>query len=63
MEKLLREKIEEMRMDIVNRIEQLYTNMQEYKIENNFEAAMKCDIKRDQLIVVLGRLDEVLKTN
>jgi hypothetical protein len=61
MKETLRENIERMRMDMVNRIEQLYNHVAEYKTAEDFENAMKCDIKRQQLIMVLGRLDEALK--
>ena len=61
MKETLREKIERRRMDMVNRIEQLYNHVAEYKAAEDFENAMKCDIKRQQLIMVLGRLDEALK--
>jgi len=61
MKETLRENIERMRMDMVNRIEQLYNHVAEYKQAEDFENAMKCDIKRQQLIMVLGRLDEALK--
>jgi hypothetical protein len=60
-EKLFREKIETMRIDMVNRIDQLYKHAAEYKAVDNFENSKKCDIKRQQLIMVLGRLDEALK--
>ena len=58
---MLRENIERMRMDMVNRIEQLYNHIEEYKQVEDYESAMKCDIKRGTLLVVLGRLDEALK--
>lgn len=61
MKETLRENIERMRMDMVNRIEQLYKHIEEYKKAEDFENAMKCDIKRSTLLVVLGRLDEALK--
>lgn len=61
MKETLRENIERMRMDMVNRIEQLYNHIEEYKKSEDFENAMKCDIKRSTLLVVLGRLDEALK--
>ena len=61
MKETLRENIERMRMDMVNRIEQLYNHIEDYKKAGCFEAAMKCDIKRKTLLVVLGRLDEALK--
>ena len=59
--KTFRERIETMRMDIANRIEQLYSNVVVYKDAEDFENAMKCDIKRRQLIMVLDQLDEALK--
>jgi hypothetical protein len=45
-EKLFREKIETMRIDMVNRIDQLYKHAAEYKAVDNFENSKKCDIKR-----------------
>ena len=61
MKETLREKIERMRLDMVNQIEQLYNHVAEYKATDDYENAMKCDIKRRQLIMVLGSLDEALK--
>lgn len=58
--KTFREKIVTLRMDMVNRIEKLNTHVAEYKSAEDFENAMKCDIKRQQLIMVLGHLDEAL---
>jgi hypothetical protein len=46
MKEKLRENIERMRMDMVNRIEQLYKHIEDYKQAADFENAMKCDIKR-----------------
>ena len=60
-EKSFRERIEEIRMDMVDRIEQLSKNIEVYKQAEDFENAMKCDIKRSTLLVTLERLDEVLK--
>lgn len=62
-EKTFREKIETIRMDMLNQIEDLYSHIVEYKETEDFENEMKCDIKRKQLIMVLGRLDEALKHN
>lgn len=61
MKETLKENIERMRMDIVNRIDQPYNRIKEYEKSENFESAMKCDIKRRTLLVVLGRLDEALE--
>ena len=60
-EKSFRERIEDIRMDMVDRIEQLSKNIEVYKQAEDFENAMKCDIKRSTLLVTLERLDEVLK--
>lgn len=60
-EKTFREKIETIRMDMVNLIEDLDFRIIEYKETEDFENAMKCDIKRRQLIMVLGRLEKALK--
>lgn len=57
----LRERIERMRMDMVNRIEQLHKHIEEYKSVDDFQNAMKCDIKVSQLIIVLEGLEEALK--
>jgi len=62
MKETLREAIERMRRDMDARIKQLYTHVAEYKATEDFENAMKCDIKRQQLIMVLTRLDEALET-
>ena len=62
-EKTFREKIETIRMDMVNRIEDLYSHILEYKDTEDFENGMKCDIKRRELITVLGCLDKALKYN
>jgi len=48
-------------MDMVDRIEQLSKNIEVYKQAEDFENAMKCDIKRNTLLVTLERLDEALK--
>jgi hypothetical protein len=60
-EKSFRERIEDIRMDMVDRIEQLSKNIEVYKQAEDFENAMKCDIKRSTLLVTLERLDEALK--
>jgi len=61
MKETLREKIERMRMNMVNRIEMLDKHIKEYKEADNYERAMINDIKRNQLILVLGELDKSLK--
>lgn len=61
MKEALRQNIEGMRMDMILRIEQLNTNIEDYKNADKFEAAMISDIRKRQLIVVLERLDEALK--
>lgn len=61
MKETLRERIERMRINMVNRIEMLDKNIKEYKDADNYERAMINDIKRNQLIMVLGELDKALK--
>lgn len=61
MKETLRERIERMRMNMVNRIEMLDKNIKEYKEADNYERAMINDIKRNQLIIVLGEMDKALK--
>ena len=61
MRETLRERIERMRMKLVNRIEMLDKNIKEYKEANNYERAMINDIKRNQLLLILGELDKALK--
>jgi hypothetical protein len=61
MKETLRERIERVRMNMVNRIEMLDKNIKEYKEADNYERAMINDIKRNQIIMVLGELDKSLK--
>lgn len=61
MEETLRQRIERMRMNMVNRIEMLDKNVKEYKEADNYEGAMINAIKRNQLIMVLVELDKALK--
>ena len=39
-----------------SRIEQLEKHIEEYKDSNDFENAMKCDIKRTQLLLVQAEI-------
>ncbi len=41
--------------------ETLRENIEEYKKADDFESAMKCDIKRTQLSLFLKQLDEALE--
>ena len=61
MNSTLKGNIERIRIDMINRIDQLHKNIKEYKRDEDFEHAMKCDIKMKQLTMVLERLDEALK--
>jgi len=61
MKEILRERIERMRMKMVSRIEMLGKNIKEYKESDNYESAMINDIKRNQLLLVLGEFDKALK--
>ena len=61
MKETLRQNIERMKVDMTSRIEQLHKNIEEYKQTGDYENAMKCDLKRNTLLVVLERLNEALK--
>jgi len=61
MKETLRENIVRMRMVMIHDVGQLYKSMAKYKQAEDFENSMKCDIKRQQLIMVIRRLDEALK--
>ena len=52
MKPTLREKMIEMLERLNSRIKQLEQHIEEYKEKNMFEDAMKCDIKRSQLLLV-----------
>ena len=52
MKPTLREKMIEMLERLNSRIKQLEQHIEEYKENNMFEDAMKCDIKRSQLLLV-----------
>ena len=43
-----------------SRIKQLERHIEEYKEKNMFEDAMKCDIKRSQLLLVESDIKEQL---
>ena len=43
-----------------SRIKQLKRHIEEYKEKNMFEDAMKCDIKRSQLLLVESDIKEQL---
>ena len=60
MKKTLKENllIEIARID--SRVEQLRVYIQEYKAENNYEGAMKCDIKWRQLKMVSQSLKKIV---
>ena len=60
MKKTLKENllIEIARID--SRVEQLRIYIQEYKAENNYEEAMKCDIKWRQLKMVSQSLKKIV---
>jgi len=61
MKKTLRQNIERIQTDLIDRIEQLKKHIEEYKQENNFESAMKCDIRLKQLEIILKRINEALE--
>ena len=61
MKETLRQHIERMRADLVIRLDHLNNSVKEYKEADDFENAMKCDIKISQLKVVFDRIVEALE--
>ncbi|MEO6901570.1 MAG: hypothetical protein ABI241_00620 [Bacteroidia bacterium] len=61
MNETLRQNIENMRFNMNGRIKQLDGYIREYKKANDFENAMKCDIKRRQLLIVLDQINKALE--
>jgi hypothetical protein len=61
MKKTLREKLWDEIDKIDKRCNQLMRNISEYKEDNDFENAMKNDIKLKQLEMVAQHLSELLK--
>lgn len=62
MKQNLRERLENMLCRICGRIEMLEKNIKEYKENNDFENAMKCDIKRSTFQLVADDLRKELQT-
>lgn len=56
----LRQRLEDMLERILGRIKMLDKSIKEYKLENDFENAMKCDIKRSTLQMVADDLRKQL---
>ena len=56
-----REDVENVRLRLSNRIDQLYTHSNEYKDAGDDENATLSNIKARTLLVVLGDLDRILK--
>ena len=60
MKKTLKENLLTEIARIDSRVEQLRVYIQEYKAENNYEEAMKCDIKWRQLKMVSQSLKKIV---
>ena len=60
MKQTLRKRIEALRDTLLERIKQLEQHMEEYKRVDNFEGAMKCDIKRRELSMMAHELTKEL---
>jgi predicted nuclease with TOPRIM domain len=56
----LRERLENMLCRIVGRVEMLEKSIKEYKENNDFENAMKCDIKRSTFQLIADDLRKEL---
>lgn len=61
MKQTLREQIEQMLKDLINRQNQLDRNVREYVEAGNLGDAAISQIKRDTLTMVVARLEEVLR--
>ena len=59
--KAQRAKIENIRVRLVFRIEQLKKYSKEYTQDNEMLEAMRCDIKVDQLSMMLKEIEELLE--
>ena len=62
MNQTLRERMENMLFRIVERIEILQKNINEYKEEGYFESAMKCDIKMRTFKIIEEELRKELQS-
>lgn len=60
MKKSLRERLLSRIEDMQQRVIQLRKNTMEYKENNDFENAMKCDIKYRQLKLVVQELNKLI---
>ena len=58
----LRERLENMLCRICGRIEMLEKSIKEYKVNNDFENAMKCDIKRSTFQLIADDLRKELQS-
>jgi len=58
----LRERLENMLCKICGRIEILEKSIKQYKQENDFENAMKCDIKRSTFQLIADDLRKELQS-
>ena len=61
MKETLQQKIEGLLQDAIKRRDQLNENVLLYKNEDNWEGAMKCDIKSKQFDIFIKRLEDALK--
>jgi hypothetical protein len=57
----LRERLENMLCRLVGRVEMLDKSIKEYKEDNDFDNAMKCDIKRSSFQLIVNDLRKELQ--
>ena len=57
----LRDRLENMLCRLVGRVEMLEKSIKEYKENNDFENAMKCDIKRSSFQLIVNDLRKELQ--
>ena len=60
MKETLREKVEKLLDDLRERHEQLTTHIDQYKTEGDWEGAMKADIARRNVVVIMSRVEDCL---
>jgi len=61
MKETIRQKLERSLSRMIKRRNQLQKHIDEYKADDDFENAMKCDIKKNTFDLVIGDLRNILK--
>jgi cell shape-determining protein MreC len=61
MKETLYEKVQNLKKDLVEKQKRLEENITTYKENEDWENAMKCDIKRYQYVLFIIEIDKLLK--